>query len=697
MSPHIRYLYDQIQRWRLDNRSDEAKTARMLIERGMMSEDLARAYVVRLQLVIDEIERRSNFLPRPPEMEEIYPDGPPSVVLGRCIEAPDVPIGSFLQGPTHCIFAGTTGYGKTVGIRRFVIEADRLSDARQRPLSFIILDRKLDYQDIPDRLGSRWCLYDAHGALRLGLQPPPSVPREVWINVIATLFCIRSGLIASWKTIVHLVTILVASLNPQPTDRASFPNFELLLEGSDRLPKAAVTEKDHYLASARQNLFAATYASGKLFKAFRGLDLERDIIALGKSVVIAMTNIEPPWLGHFVTDLFASQVLFGRLHSRRRVDDPDVIFVLDESDDTVSYDAEKTFPQGSLSPIARLLRQGRELGIGVVLGLGLLGTVSRHILNSATHHFIFRNADSDARTAAARTLGIGSGPDELIGELDKGECIVRVPGPWPHPMLARIEYVPPCRRVVTRDDEHDYVPSKPISDMPEVLRALGSAAADYRNAAKRRNQERYGELSAKSRELLYLASMHPYWPTARLFERMNEPPTPPVREAMLRQVKEQRYANIFKTRVGRKALWLIQLLAAATQLFGKPPVKLRGGGSWVHICFANWICMVGRGRGYDAQCEWTVPKTNHRCDAVWRVNGSYHAFECVVTCDVNLDAHLTASLTTPDTPVERVTIVAPLKSRLVSLQKKLSPRWGSEFGARVDFQLVEKFERELWS
>ena len=33
------------------------------------------------------------------------------------------------------------------------------------------------------------------------------------------------------------------------------------------------------------------------------------------------------------------------------------------------------------SPISQVLRQGREFGIGVVLGLASLGPVSRHVLN----------------------------------------------------------------------------------------------------------------------------------------------------------------------------------------------------------------------------------------------------------------------------------------------------------------------------
>ena len=133
MGQNVRYLHDIIRRYGLDRRSREARNALMLIERGMLSDNVAKAFVIRFQPLIDKLERRPNFLFRAPDYEELYGDESPKLVIGHLEENEDVPLGLFPRGAFHCLFVGMSGAGKSVAIRRLVMAIEELNRHRDRP------------------------------------------------------------------------------------------------------------------------------------------------------------------------------------------------------------------------------------------------------------------------------------------------------------------------------------------------------------------------------------------------------------------------------------------------------------------------------------------------------------------------------------------------------------------------------------
>jgi hypothetical protein len=434
---------------------------------------------------------------------------------------------------------------------------------------------------------------------------------------------------------------------------------------------------------------------GPLFETFNGLDVERDLISLGRSAVISMPNLEPPWLSHFFIDLIISQVLLGRIHRSHRVDRLEVLLVIDEADDDVSRASEAAFPQGYMSPLARALRQGREFGIGVVLGLGSLGPASEHILNSATYHFLFQMRDAKCRRAAADTLQLPNGADALIPAMPPGVCLSRTPA-WPDSVLTDIEYVAPCRNVELVYAANPHVPSKRLDEMPEILQAIEARAADHGRQRQRQERLKHKRLRREARDLVRLASQHHCWPVARLFHLMDTP-APTVQKAVRKQLVLGEYAKIEDVRVGRKSLALIELKDAAWQLLDLRPVALPGRGKLAHKTFAGWIKLVGEKLGHEAELEWRIPGTTHDVDVAWLVNGKWQVFEVVVTCEDNLEGHLRAALMTPSAPVESVTIVAPQKATLEALKKQVALCQDFEsYKDRVHFLPVEYFEKELW-
>lgn len=439
MDADLQYLLTVIRRYRLENRSKTVRRLLPALERGLIRNNMAKALLVQVQPMVAEMERRPNHLFRAPEGEELYPKGVPPLILGQLEEAPNVPLGLFPKGAFHCLFEGTTEAGKTVALRQLVTAIEKLNRRRAQPIVVIILDYKgRSFADFPARFGAHWHYYIVGGALRLGLQSPVGVGSTVWINHVATSLCARAGLISGWVTLANVMRWLVAAMNPKPTVNPLFPDFQLILDVLEDLPKTVFAEKEHYRDSVTQVLEGITQASGELFRTFRGLDLEEDLIGKGHSAVISVPDLSPPWLNQFVADLLVLHLLLGRIGRGHRVNDPDVILVLDDADDIVSKDNERLFAT-SMPPIVRGLRQFREFGVGVCLGIGALNPVSEHILNSIKHHFVFRNPHDNCVDIAKRTLGLPGGSQGIIQTLRPGECVARLSGDWPHAFLAEID------------------------------------------------------------------------------------------------------------------------------------------------------------------------------------------------------------------------------------------------------------------
>lgn len=695
MESDLEYLFAMNRRYGLENRSRKLRKLLPMLARGLIKQPnaLARALLIEMQPIIDEMERRPNYLFRPPEEHELYPDGLPPLIIGHLEEAPHIPLALFPKGAFHILFVGETGYGKTVGIRALIFAIEKLNRRRERPIIIIVLDYKgHSYSDLPNRLGQHWRYFDVYGALRLALQPPVGVPVLPWINQITTSICARSHLIAGWVTVANVMRMLVANMNIARTEQPLFPDFQLLLETLRFLPRKAFAEKGQYLDSVIHVLNGVTQASGQLFSSFRGLDLEEDLIRQGQSAVISVPNLAPAWLNHFVADLLILQLLLGRIARRQRVGDPEVLLILDDADDIVSEDNERLFV-GSRPPAVAGLRLLREFGVGICLGVGSLNPVSEQIRNSVGRIFVFCNPN-DCAEVAKRSLGMPQGSEGIIRALRPGECVVRLPGPWAQVFLAEINACLPDRNVQPRDDANAHVPAKRLEEMPEVLAAVQNTRQEEAAAAREARAEGFAGLSAETREIIYLAISRPYWPFARLAELMRVPPSPAVRKSILQELRDGEYAVVEELREGRKTSRLIEPTARALQLFGKPPMKV-GRGSLKHRSIANWIVMVGKTRTYEAHCEWIVPGTNHPADAAWRVDGVWQTFEVVDTCgEQNLADHVRATFSA-GSPVAKMTIVAAQKSVLRRLEEHLNSLWNQASG-RIEFVPAEVFERELW-
>jgi hypothetical protein len=695
MARHVQLLLQRLRELGLENRP----IGQEILSRhrwGMLDDDLAEIYMIRLEKEAVEQQVRPNLLAPLPEADMLDPSYAPDVTVGHWAEAPAFPVGINLKHPVFVCIAGRTGAGKTVLLRRLILAIDEHNQTAQHPVVMLIIERKPgEFPDLRARPGCHWSHFDGLSSLRISLQCPSGVPLNVWITCLATLIAARAGLIASTVTFIGLFRWLMDAMNAPGDAEKLAPSFRLLHEVLGKLPKQAFSTKDQYAESLLQILAGVVAASGQLFDAFRGLDVEEDLVTKGVNAVFSVANINPPWLSRFVLDLLVSQLLYGRMHRGQRVESPEVLVIIDEADEDVAYAAEQMFPQGAMSPLTRLHRQGREFGLGCCISVGAINPVSQVILQQCNYQFFFAMADANCRMAAARSAQLPYGADAIVPALKPGECLARTPA-WPHAFLANIDYVAPCRNVQPHYDTNPHIPSKPLAQMPELLAAVNRLAAEHRQRCREDKYQEHGELRSEARRLLVLAAEHPFWPVKELY-RGERRPAPAVQDAIKEELEAGKFATFKTVRIGSRQLLLIELLEKAWNVVGLPPRKLRGRGDLLHRSVAHWLALVGERRGHSADVERLIPGTTHPADSAWQVKeGGWEVFEVVATSS-NLRDHLKACLLTENTPVQTVTIVAPQKSELRAIEKQIKgfPEFTFVMD-RIRFLGVDDVLKELW-
>lgn len=388
--------------------------------------------------------RRPILLPPPPEPDEWRAAVRSDFTIGALSEVEGLRIGGVLGNKVeHWAFSGSTGFGKTVGIRGLALQVAAWARAEGRPISIVGFDQKGgDLSDFTAILGSPCQQRSAHQGRWFGLNPPVGMPIHLWSSILSMILAGRCGLKFGATTIARMITWLASHLNPQPQEPLLCADFRLLRDLAVTAPPTLFAAKQAYDQSVVQILDGLAHAAGPVAETFNGLDLQRDVIDHRESVVFDLSALSAP-LRPVLIDVLLAQLLFGRLHRQHKVDQVEVVILFDESDLDVTYAANACFPEGQ-SPLARLLRQGRELGIMCVLGINILGYACPAILNNLQNLVLLRQESAESITLGAHTLLLPRGAEALLPALNPGEAVVRVAG-WPDAVLAQLDYVAPRR------------------------------------------------------------------------------------------------------------------------------------------------------------------------------------------------------------------------------------------------------------
>ncbi|HUW13427.1 MAG TPA: hypothetical protein VM537_27135 [Anaerolineae bacterium] len=575
-----------------------------------------------------------------------------------------------------------------------------MPDGNKKRISQIVFDRKLDNRDTTRRHGKEhWLHLNVRDpGTRIGMQPPIGMDVGVWIGVVSTLIAVRGGLIFAANVLANLLSWAVPVLSHVlGGPLVLFPDPQLLLDLVIKGGLDLWSYKQDY-AKALATVLQALAQACPALSAFSGIDMERDIISQGKSCVIEIPTINPPWIRLFIIDLLIAQILYGRIHRHQKMDCTDVIIYLDEADADLSVIASDAAFADMFSILAQLLRMGREYGILVVVGVGVLGNISRFVSSSFHDIFIFNVSGGEQSLEAQRILQLPPGAEQMCQSLKPGNCLfLENQGAWPHAVWAKVDYLAPdrSREPVEYDALPSIVPSRSLNEMPAVEDALKKEIDEYNRRKLERYRAKARTLGKHAASLHRTAILHPWVPVARLWETAGTVPSPAAQKTAQRQLEGLGLDKFDLLRAGKRNSLLIEPTEAGFRAERQEPPKRRSRGDIKHSHLAHWVGWRGERRGYKTVIEWTVPGTSHIADVAFLHDGVADLFEIVSTCAKNLLSHLEASFSAKE--VATVTIVAGQKVALKAIKKNLEAQLVlAPYLDRIRYLPAEDLIKELW-
>lgn len=346
MGRHLMILRRYIDELGLANRDTAVANIRGMIDQGLISEDQAQGIYLGLQPLGKEVQGRRNYLNRAPGPDEIYPDGTPDLVIGELVENPQVPVGHFLSDSTHTLVVANSGSGKTTAIYNLVLAIKQHNDKHPEDfISVIIWETKdgalVAIADVmPDCI-----VVSTSTALRVCLGPESSrIPVPIWNNELGQIISFRGCLKYGAITITEMLNFLARAMNSPPSRQGLlYPDFENLYELSNMAPRGLFESKEQYQQSVNQVLRQLARGTGDLFRAARGgLDLQRDVIAQRRHLIVDARGLSPTWVRAMTSDILLKRLLLGRQLSSGAQAGRCWIF-WDEADEDVSRTAEERF------------------------------------------------------------------------------------------------------------------------------------------------------------------------------------------------------------------------------------------------------------------------------------------------------------------------------------------------------------------
>ncbi|MBN2560187.1 MAG: hypothetical protein JXQ75_04590 [Phycisphaerae bacterium] len=589
------------------------------------------------------------------------------------MHAPDVRFGlRFRNRPRGVFISGNSGSGKTTLERIIFTRTDQFSHANaDEHVSVIALPTKGDVSDLPDTLKCPCLHLNVHDpGTRLSLAAPRGVPANVWINLITTIFCACTGMIAAWTCMANMIRWLLAVLNPNGREPLRWPSLKLLLDVAVSAPLWLWAAKPDYEKTLIGVLEGVTQSTD-VFDSFAGLDIERDVIIPKRHLILEMPNVTPPALRRLIQNLIIAQLLCGRIHRHDKMDRTDAILLLDEMDQDATFEADQQF-QDKMSPLAHVLRFGREYGIMTVVSMAQLSHASRFVLSEPQYHFIFNQSDGRSVETARNTLILPQSSDQMFPALPSGRCIVRESqGPWSHPMAVEIDYMPPGRGAPPQSyDTHPCISAQRLDDMPEATKALNSLVGSRRQAKLRHAISERTGVSEPAHRILDTAVHNRWAPAATLWKILGEPPPSAVQIRVRKELAHWGLARSELPRLSRtQNLLYLPTKAGYEYVHCQPPTRT-GRGSITHQHISNWIALCAKADGLKAHLEWVPLGCKHATDCAVELGPEqFDVFEVVVTCTSNVLQHLTALETCAS--VRNITIVRLQKRQIAELQAQL--------------------------
>ena len=697
MSTHIQQLYDIIMQYRLYQRHEYWADIRYMLEHSMIDDAMCRDILMaQAKPSVDYIKDIGLWLWRPPEVEELYAHGRPDIELGNLMEGAE----KFRFGiriadrPRNLLVIGSAGSGKTTTLRNICRGIHAFN--QQHPdqfISMIIIDPKPDYLNLPQMLGDEWLVFSPNHNLRIGLNGPENVPHRVWLNAMTITLAARLGLIAARTTLARMIDWFITRLNPEPGQTLVYPSLQMILDAcKQKRFLDCFSSKANYGQTLIQYLEGLLQDSGDLFDCCNGLNIQRDIIFKKKHGIINVSNL-PAYITNILSDTVINWELVPRQHNQYKCDRTEVSYLLDESDLLIDERSEADFGN-NMSPLSKLERLGREPGLHVNIGVSSIKHTVPHITINTPYIIAHNHSDADSVVAVRKALQIEPGCDRMITSLESGQCIFRqTQSPWTQAMWCDVDEIkPPRDNAAVEYKAHPFIPAKAMSDVKGLPEAMHAHVDKFQKTNKRSGSETAVDLQQTAMDVLKLSTELPYYPMARLFDRLKIKAYQ-VQEDIRSFLTDEALADIETASTGRTQRALIEPTETGYQRLGiEPPKGNKGRGNVTHRTFAHWIKMWAEDQGLEAAIEQVVPGSNHPADvAIETEDGRYDLYEIVVTAETNLDTHISACFE-KSSAVASLTIVASTKTKAKQIRSQILKQHGdADYINNIQFESIETF------
>lgn len=126
---YVNQLLQVIEAYRLEDRHpEEIEPIVLAAQHGMLSDAMAKGYLMSIQQMLDDSDDHPNFLHRPPAEEQLYSEGRPNIEIGNLLEGERQRFGLRIRNRTpHVLAAGATGGGKTTLLRAIIHQVEALN------------------------------------------------------------------------------------------------------------------------------------------------------------------------------------------------------------------------------------------------------------------------------------------------------------------------------------------------------------------------------------------------------------------------------------------------------------------------------------------------------------------------------------------------------------------------------------------